>query len=94
MKQEHFPGNERDCSFTYIRTKEGPNGWITYYKGASTMQTDPLEAWRTLGIARFTDTGKALKAWCLDMHEQYGDEAKQEEPKAEPAFFDHAPEAA
>ena len=40
------------------------------------MQVDPLEAWRTLGIARFTDTGKALKAWCLEMHEKFGDEVK------------------
>ena len=76
MKQEPFPLNDRDFQITYCRTREGPNGWICFYKNASTMQVDPLEAWRTLGIARFTDTGKALKAWCLDMHEQYGDEEK------------------
>ena len=88
MKLEQFPKNERDCSFTYVRTREGPNGWICFYKGASTMQVDPLEAWRTLGIARFTDTGKALKAWCLLMHEKFGDEVKEEEPKADAGFFD------
>ena len=88
MKLEQFAKNERDCSFTYVRTREGPNGWISYYKGSSTMHVDPLECWRTLGIARFTDTGKALKAWCLEMHEQYGDEVKEDEAKPDAGFFD------
>ena len=35
------------------------------------IRTDPKEAWRTIGVAKFTDTGKALKAWCLEMHETY-----------------------
>ena len=92
MKLEQFPLNERNCLFTYCRTREGPNGWIIYYKGASMMQTDPLEAWRCLGIARFTNFGKALKAWCLEMHEKFGDEAKEDEAKPDSGFFDHAPE--
>ena len=104
MKLEQFDRNERDCSFTYCRTREGPNGWICYYKQAATMQVDPLEAWRTLGIARFTDTGKALKAWCLLMHEKYGDDSlfsiltyepkedKEDEVKQDDTFFDHSPE--
>ena len=80
MKREEFAGNCKDFSVTYIRTREGPNGFITYYKGSAGMQTDPLEAWRTSGIARFTDTGKALKAWCLEMHEKYGNEVKPDDP--------------
>ena len=44
------------------------------------MQTDPLEAWRTLRIAKNTDIGKALKAWCLEMHEKYGNEVKPDDP--------------
>ena len=80
MKLEQFPGNTRDFRVTYCRTREGPNGFITFYKNAAGMQTDPLEAWRTLGIARFTDTGKALKAWCLEMHEKYGGEVKPDDP--------------
>ncbi len=76
MKRIEFPGNDRHFRVTYCRTREGPNGFITYYKGAAGMQTDPLEAWRTLRIAKNTDTGKALKAWCLEMHEKYGNEVK------------------
>jgi len=76
MKLEQFPGNTRDFRVTYCRTREGPNGFICFYKDASTMQIDPLEAWRTLRIAKNTDTGKALKAWCLEMHEKYGGEVK------------------
>ena len=76
MKVEQFPLNERDFRVTYCRTREGPNGFITYYKDSAKMEVEPLEAWRTLGIAKFTDTGKALKAWCLEMHEKYGNEVK------------------
>jgi len=31
-----------------------------------------------LGVAKFTDTGKALKEWCLLMDETYGVEDKPE----------------
>ena len=79
MKLEQFPLNEGDFRITYCRTREGPNGFICYYKNASVMRIDPLEAWRTLGIARFTGTGNALKAWCLEMHERYGNESKVDE---------------
>ena len=90
MKREEFPLNDSDFRITYCRTREGPNGWICFYKDAATMQVDPLEAWRTLGIAKNTDTGKALKAWCLEMHEKFGDEVKEEEPKPDAGFFDTA----
>ena len=30
-----------------------------------------------LGVAKFTDAGKALKEWCVSMHEQYGEEVKE-----------------
>ena len=80
MKRIEFPGNSRDFRVTYCRTREGPNGFITFYKNAAGMQTDPLEAWRTSGNVMFTDTGKALKAWCLEMHEKYGNEVKPDDP--------------
>ena len=71
MKVLEFEGNEQDCSFTYHRTREGPNFFISYYKGSTRGHSDPKECWRSLGVAKFTDSGKALKQWCLDMDEQY-----------------------
>ena len=93
MKVIPFPLNEKDFSVSYYRTREGPNWFLCYYKNASHGQVEPLDAWRTLGKAKFTDTGKQLKAWCLEMHEQYGpqdytngsDDVKNE-------FFDHHPD--
>lgn len=95
MKVIPFPLNEKDFSVSYYRTREGPNWFLCYYKNASHGQVDPLEAWRTLGKAKFTDTGKQLKAWCLEMHEQYGpqdytDVTRHGEVKNE--FFDHHPD--
>ena len=58
--------------YEYHRTREGPNFFMCYYKNSAVGRTDPKDAWRTIGIAKFTDTGKALKEWCLQMHEQYG----------------------
>ena len=78
MKIIPFPENDRDFKVSYHITNEGGNFFLCYYKQASVGRTDPLDAWRTLGVAKFTDTGKALKEWCLTMHEQHGD--KFDEP--------------
>ena len=81
-----FPENTNNCNYQYVRTKEGPNGFVCFYKDSATCKMDPLEAWRTLGPAKNTDTGKALKAWCIEMHEQYGDEEKEGEGRADQSF--------
>ena len=73
MKAIEFERNDRACNFTYHRVREGPNYFLSYYKHASTLHKDPKDCWRVLGVAKFTDTGKALKAWCLEMDETYGD---------------------
>tara|TARA_R110002012_G_scaffold244874_1_gene419858 strand:+ start:16 stop:339 length:324 start_codon:yes stop_codon:yes gene_type:complete len=80
MKVIEYEGNVQDCSFTYHRTREGPNFFVSHYKGSTKGHNDPKECWRTLGVAKFTDSGKALKEWCLSMDEQYG---LQEAEKAE-----------
>jgi len=89
MKRIPFPLNERDFKIEYHKTREGPNGFMCYYKNAATYNIDPLEAWRTLGVAKFTNTGKELKQWCLDMHDQHGKSNFQDENPSEP-FFDTA----
>ena len=72
MKPLEYPGNTNSCSFTYTRTREGPNFFISHYKHSTRGHNDPKECWRVLGPAKFTDTGKAVKAWCLEMDETYG----------------------
>jgi hypothetical protein len=72
MKPVEFEGNEQDCSFTYFQVREGPNYFVSHYKGSTRGHNDPKDCWRVLGVAKFTDSGKALKEWCLSMDEQYG----------------------
>ena len=79
MKPLEFEGNTNSCSFTYTRTREGPNFFISHYKGSTKGHNDPKECWRTLGTAKFTDTGKALKQWCLEMHQLYNSTAHTSE---------------
>ena len=67
MKRIPFPLNDKDFIIEFHKTREGPSGFMCYYKNAATYRIDPLDAWRTLGIAKFTDTGKILKAWCLEV---------------------------
>lgn len=69
MKVTPFPGNTRDCNFEYFRVREGPNYFVSYYKHSSRLHYDPKECWRVLGVAKFTDTGKALKQWAVEMYE-------------------------
>ena len=71
MKPLEFEGNTPSCSFTYTRTREGPNYFVSHYKGSTRGHTDPKDCWRTLGTAKFTDTGKSLKEWCLSMYDTY-----------------------
>lgn len=77
MKRIEYPGNTASFYAEYIRTREGPNRWVVLYKNSSTMHFDPKEAWRRLGAAKFTESSQQFKAWCLELHEQYGDEAKE-----------------
>ena len=58
--------------YEYHRVREGPNYFVSYYKNSSRLHYDPKNCWRTLGVAKFTDTGKALKEWCLLMDETHG----------------------
>ena len=77
MKVIPFEGNRPGCSFEYFRAREGPNYFVSHYKGSTRGHNDPKECWRTLGVAKFTDSGKALKAWCLEMDETYNSLEKE-----------------
>ncbi len=71
MPPIQFPGNTQYMRYEYHRVREGPNYFISYYKHSSRLHYDAKDTWRTLGTAKFTDTGKALKEWCLEMYETY-----------------------
>jgi hypothetical protein len=71
MKPLEYEGNTQYMRYEYHRVREGPNYFVTYYKHSSRLLYDPKDAWRTLGQAKFTDSGKALKEWCLQMYDQY-----------------------
>ena len=66
-----FPDNTQYMRYEYHRVREGPNYFVSYYKHSSRLHYDPKDCWRTLGTAKFTDTGKILKDWCLEMYDQY-----------------------
>ena len=72
MKAIEWEGNTQFCNYEYHRVREGPNYFVSYYKNSSRLHYDPKDTWRTLGVAKFTDTGKALKEWCLLMDETHG----------------------
>ena len=90
MKIYEFEGNTQSMMFSYHRVREGPNFFVCYYKKSSTMKMDPKEAWRTLGSAKFTDSAQELKAWCLSMHEQYGDHPKEDQGHIDSSFASEA----
>ena len=67
-----FEQNSQYMRYEYHRVREGPNYFVSYYKNSSRLHYEPKDCWRTLGTAKFTDTGKALKEWCLGLDDQYG----------------------
>ena len=91
MKVIPFELNSSSMRYEYHRTREGPNWFMCYYKNSAQKVLDPKDAWRTLGPAKFTDTGKALKEWCLLMDSQYGVVKKEDEVgRAETSFATEA----
>ena len=88
MKRIPFPLNDNNFIVEFHKTREGPSGFMCYYKNAATYRLDPLEAWRILGVAKFTDTGKQLKQWCIDMVEQHTNTPLQEPVQPDNTFFD------
>ena len=88
MKALEFEGNSPGMRYEYHRTREGPNFFVSYYKNSSRGHIDPKECWRTLGVAKFTDSGKALKEWCLEMDELYVQ--SKLEPRADTSFASEA----
>ena len=91
MKPLNFEGNDQHMIFQYMRMREGPNYFMCKYKRSSVLRQDPKDAWRVLGAAKFTETGKALKEWCLSMHQQWVlDRQEQEEGRADTSFASEA----
>jgi len=86
MKPLEFEGNTPSCSFTYTRTREGPNYFVSHYKGTTKGHVDPKECWRSLGIAKFTDSGKLLKEWCIEMDETYNKSDTVKEGRKDTSF--------
>ena len=70
-------------SFNYIRTREGPNHFVCYYKHQTVLRQDPKDAWRVMSVAKFTDTGKALKEWCLTDASEMGYRSDKNKNKKE-----------
>ena len=77
MKVISYEGNTKGCSFDYFRVREGPNYFVSHYKGSTRGHNDPKECWRVLGPAKFTASSQAVKAWCLEMDEMYSSSVKE-----------------
>ena len=88
MKPNDYPNNGRGLFVQYHRMREGPNYFLVHYKNISVLRQDPKDAWRVLGSAKFTACAQDLKQWCLDQHEQYGQE--QQEGRADTSFSSEA----
>ena len=41
------------------------------------MHYDAKNAWRRLGVAKFTESSQRFKGWCIEMDATYGAEAKE-----------------
>ena len=63
MKPKEWEGNSNSFSVTYHINHDGPNYFVTHYKGSTRGHIDPKEAWRVNGVAKFTDSAQAMN--CL-----------------------------
>ena len=77
MKPKEWEGNGNGLHCAYHISHDGPNYFLTCYKGTSRIHSDPKDAWRVSGVAKFTASMQELKQWCLDTHEKYDKELKK-----------------
>ena len=87
-----YPDNTQYMRYEYHRVREGPNYFVSYYKHSSRLHYDPKNCWRTLGVAKFTDTGKSLKEWCLEMDNTYGQQEATTVGRSDTSFASEAME--
>ena len=52
--------------------REGSNYFVILYKNSARCisDKDPKDVWRVLGTAKYTETGKALKDWAVEIAEK------------------------
>ena len=72
--QYSFPDNTNECSVVYNRERFGPNYFRVYYKNAAYIRLTPKDVGRVFGVAKFTPNINAMREWCYEMIDKYGDE--------------------
>ena len=91
MKPIEYDNNGNGLYVQYHRMREGPNYFLIHYKHSSVLRRDPLDVWRVMGVAKYTDSNKHLKQWCLDIHEKYTKvEPPLDEGRADTSFASEA----
>ena len=90
MKPVEYPNNGRGLFVQYHVMREGPNYFMVCYKGSSVLRQDPKDAWRVMGVAKFTTKAQELKQWCLDIHDKWSN--KQNESHKDTSFASEAME--
>jgi len=62
--RELFPGNGNGF---YVEYDKREDHFIVCYKDSARFVKDPVEVRRSLGYAKFTATGDAVKSWAVDV---------------------------
>ena len=70
----HYPDNTVESNVTYMRTREGPNSFLVYYKNAARFVFTPKEVGACFGVARFTPSVNSIREWAYEMIHKYGSE--------------------
>ena len=90
MKPIDYPDNGNGLFVQYHVMREGPNYFLVCYKQSSVLRQDPKDAWRVMGVAKFTTKAQELKQWCLDVHDKWS--KKKEESRKDTSFASEAQE--
>ena len=80
-----YPANTPSMRLSYFRNREGPNGILVYYKNVSRIVSTSKEMRAVFGAAKFTDSVKAMSAWCDEMIQKYSG-IEMEEGRADTSF--------
>ena len=88
MKPIDYPDNGNGLFVQYHVMREGPNYFLVSYKQSSVLRQDPKDAWRVMGVAKFTPKAQDLKQWCLDIHDEWS--KKKDKSRKDTSFASEA----
>ena len=82
-----FPGNGKGFYAEYDKKEDH---FVVLYKNSARFYKDPIDVRRSLGVAKFTPSGDAVKEWAVEVSTPVRQKRAEKEARADTSFASEA----